>query len=213
METKLIPHNILLLLTLFLISSLAYAQQGKEVIPCKKYKDFINSSENIVEDNYKGSALLSYNLPEDVMLTNTVSDETMKELESMARCEIENFITSSVRTKRMREQLRLNQVVVKQESFTTNDNITLGIIKIVLGSSEKLYANSVILKEGQTLHNYTDFGEQDFDIRLFGAEKVDEHYKLYAEETENKGSLYFGKFCIVFRGNKRISTFELHKKS
>ena len=84
------------------------------------------------------------------------------------------------------------------------------MLKSVSGDTYKIYSNTLILSDGVTIHSFTDRSEEDFDIALYGAERIGDYYALYGMEDENQGSLYFGKFVILSNAEEQVRFYEKH---
>jgi hypothetical protein len=104
------------------------------------------------------------------------------------------------------------QIIKIHKLYKTDDGLIFGILKAVTGNPEKLYAHTMMVMDGNTLHAYTDVGEEDFNIELFGAEFNGEYYILHGEEEKNRGSFYYGKFNYSFKPKEVVGSFEKYMK-
>lgn len=204
-----------LLLLLLLLPFAVSAQSFKKGNPCTTYSDSIQplvlreEGSLVYYDEKKDTHFeIDFDWPVTSSL-NLISNEVLvAKLKELAKCEINHFINSRSRGKKQREQLKQNYTVLDQKLFKTTDDLTIGIQKAVTGEAYKIYSNTLIIVDGETIHSFTDFSEVDFNITLSGAEKKATNYILIGEEEANQGSVYYGKFAIYFTPHSRTLAYE-----
>ncbi|WP_162427305.1 hypothetical protein [Pontibacter pudoricolor] len=197
-----------LLLLLLMLPLTMSAQRYNKGAPCDRYKTYVQHISNdatVIDPILKSAA--------DFSINPVVDQAILTQLQAKAECEIEYFINTKARNKKIKEQLQEGYTILGQKLYKTSDNIVIGIQKTVTGNSYKIYSNTLIIIDGTTLHSYTDYSEVDFNITLFGADKVGERYLLYGEEEANQGSMYYGRFTMEFTPQKRLLSYELHLKA
>lgn len=197
---------------LFCIS--AAAQSGKKLDSCIKYKDLINASASVqseVTSKVSAKNISAFQAPEYISLKSIESPSLSEIALQQVECAIADFISARVSGRKSKSDFKQPYTILSERLFESSNGLKLGILKTSFGQTQKIYANTITLLDGDIIHSYTDFGEQEFDINVFGAEKNDTSYKLYGEETENSGSLYYGKFCITFESKKRILAYQFYK--
>lgn len=201
------------LLLLFLLLPLAVsAQRYKKGNPCARYTNYLT---NDLPRGFKGDA---YTFKDETFLTvedfsvQAITDSVaLGKLREMAKLDIACFIKRAP-SKKYRAVLEKDYTELNYKLYKTDDGLIFGILKAVTGNPEKLYAHTMMVMDGHTLHAYTDVTQVDYNIELFGAELNGEYYIIHGEEEKNINSFYYGKFNYSFRPKERIGTFEKYIK-
>ncbi|MER2997852.1 hypothetical protein [Pontibacter populi] len=201
-----------LLLFLLLLPLAVSAQKYKKGNPCARYTDYLT---NDLSRGFKGDTFTFTNeifkTAEDFSVQAITDSVALEKLREMAKLDMACFIKRAP-SKKYRAILEKDYTELSYELYKTDDGLTYGILKAVTGNPEKFYAHTMMVMDGNIVHAYTDFGEQDFNIELFGAEFNGEYYILHGEEEKNINSYYYGKFSYSFKPKENVATFEKYIK-